>query len=82
MLTLPDASDAVRTLGEFVASDVFRGLVLAAAAFRAGAAYAVVDQPKLPPLTGEFEHVGVRYTRCGDGKPRIFLHHSSVPYAT
>ena len=47
------------------------GLLAFAAAFRAGAAFAVIDQPRLPPTTGEFD-VGVCYSRCGGARVKIF----------
>ena len=43
-----------------------------AAAFRAGAAFAVIDQPRLPPLAGNYDHVGVRCTRAGGARVKIF----------
>ena len=37
------------------------------AAFRAGAAIAVVGQPRMPPLTGTYDRVGVRVVRVNAG---------------
>jgi len=46
----------------------------AAIGFRAGAAYAVIDQPRLPPIKGTALHeaVGVRYARCAGARVKIF----------
>ena len=75
------------SLAELASSNVFRGLVAFAAAFRAGAAFAVIDQPCLPPITGEHEHVGVSYTRCGGARVKVFYPASApsnepAPYCT
>ena len=48
------------------------GLLAFAAAFRAGAAFAVIDQPRLPPTSGECETVGVHYARCGGARVKVF----------
>ena len=56
-------------------SDLIRGVLTAAAAagsFRAGAAVAVINQPRLPPLTGPFKEVGVRYSRAGSARVKTF----------
>ena len=56
-------------------SDLIRGVLTAAAAagsFRAGAAVAVFNQPRLPPLTGPFKEVGVRYSRAGSARVKTF----------
>ena len=58
-------------LAELADSNVFRGIVAFAAAFRAGAAFAVIDQPRLPPIS-EHVHVGVMYTRCGGARVKLF----------
>ena len=75
------------SLTELASSNVVRGLVAFAVAFRAGAAFAVIDQPRLPPITGEHEHVGVRYTRCGGARVKVFYpaaapSSESAPYCT
>lgn len=57
---------------ELASSDLFRALVVFAAAFRAGAAFAVIDQPRLPPLSGVHKHVGISYTRCGGARMKLF----------
>jgi len=58
------------------------GLGAFAASFRAGAAYAVVGQPRLPPLAGyTFEHVGVRYARCAGARVKVF-YPAAAPSAT
>ena len=44
-----------------------------ALAFRAGAAFAVIDQPQLPSLAaGSFEHVGVKITAAGGARVKVF----------
>jgi dienelactone hydrolase len=48
------------------------GLSIAATAFRGGAAFAVIDQPRMPTLSGAFEHVGVRYETCGGARVKVF----------
>lgn len=71
-------------------SDLLRTLLPAAAfatSFRVGAAVAVINQPRLPPLQGPFEHVGVRYARCGGARVKIFYpaeapSAESAPYCT
>ena len=69
--------------GALSRSDFIRSLLPLAAAvgsFRVGAAISVIDQPRLPPLTGtSYEHVGVRYryTRCGDARVKVFYPVSS-----
>ena len=77
--------------GALSRSDFIRSLLPLAAAvgsFRVGAAISVIDQPRLPPLTGtSYEHVGVRYTRCGDARVKVFYPASSptdqaAPYCT
>lgn len=58
-----------------IRSDLIRGVLTAAAAagsFRAGAAVAVINQPRLPPLTGPFKEVGVRYSRAGSARVKTF----------
>ena len=69
-------------------SPVFVGGLLAfAAAFRAGAAFAVIDQPRLPPTSGEHETVGVHYARCGGARVKVFYpaaapSSQAAPYCT
>ena len=63
------------------------GLGAFAACFRAGAAFAVVDQPRLPALTGSFEHVGVRLSTCGGARVKVFYpaaapSDDAAPYCT
>ena len=63
------------------------GLLAFATAFRAGAAFAVIDQPRLPPIRGEYETVGVHYARCGGARVKVFYPASSpssteAPYST
>ena len=53
-------------------SNGLRWLVAFAAAFRTGAAFAVIDQPRLPPAVGVHEHVGVTYARCGGARVKVF----------
>ena len=38
----------------------------------AGAALAVIGQPRLPPLTGPYKDIGVRYARVGGARVKIF----------
>ena len=57
--------------------DLLRNLAVplaGAAAFRAGAAIAVIGQPRVPPLTGKYDCVGVRVVRIGgDGcRAKVF----------
>lgn len=68
-------------------SKAVRGVITFAALFRAGAAVAVIDQPRLPGLSGEHKHVGVRYTRCGGARVKLFYPASGpsdeeAPYCT
>ena len=72
-------------------NQLFRGVLgvaAAAGAFRTGAAIAVINQPRLPPLTQPaFEHVGVRFTRCGGARVKVFYPASApgnnaAPYCT
>ena len=75
------------SLTELASSNVFRGAITLAALFRAGAAVAVIDQPRLPGLSGEHKHVGVRYTRCGGARVKLFYPASGpsdeeAPYCT
>ena len=62
------------SLAELANSNVFQGVVASAAAFRAGAAFAVIDQPRLPSISGscKHEHVGVTYARCGGARVKVF----------
>jgi len=56
-------------------SDLLRNVLSIAAAagsFRAGAAFAQINQPRLPPISGAFEHVGVKYTRCAGARVKVF----------
>ena len=57
------------------------GLAAFAGTFRAGAALAVIDQPRLPPQKGFFEHVGVCYSRCGGARVKVF-YPASAPSET
>ena len=85
----PTRSPTSMTLGfdtELLARSV-AGLAVGAAAFRGGAAFAVIDQPRLPPLAGEFDSVGVRYASCGGARCKIFYPCSkpageAAPYCT
>ena len=64
------------------------GLAAFAIAFRTGAAFAVVDQPRLPSLSATYRHVGVRYTNAGGARVKVFYPASSpgdeapAPYCT
>ena len=50
-------------------------LAAAAGSFRLGAAAAVINQPRLPPIfagVGTYEHVGVRYANVGGARVKCF----------
>ena len=56
-------------------SDLLRGVLGVAAAagsFRAGAAVAIIGQPRLPPLTGPYQSVGCKYIRVGSARAKLF----------
>jgi len=56
-------------------SDLLRGVLGVAAAagsFRAGAAIAVIGQPRLPPVSGPFKEIGVKYVRVGGARCKVF----------
>ena len=56
-------------------SDLLRGVLGVAAAagsFRAGAAVAVINQPRLPQLYGQYEHIACRYVRAGGARVKVF----------
>jgi hypothetical protein len=42
------------------------------AAFRSGAAVAVIGQPQMPPITGAFDHVGVRIVQLDGCRAKVF----------
>ena len=78
---------AWQDFGSALTSPWFLGLTAAAGSFRAGAAIAQIDQPRIPPLAGEFEQVGVRYVRCGGARVKVFYPASATsaeaaPYCT
>lgn len=65
-----DPLSALATRSEFFRSVL--GLLAATGTFRAGAAVAVIGQPAMPKLTGTFQEIGVRYTRCGGARVKVF----------
>jgi predicted esterase len=72
--------------------DLLRNLAVplsGAAAFRAGAAIAVIGQPRVPPLTGKYDCVGVRVVRIGEDGCRAKVFYPAIkgsgadaPYCT
>ena len=72
-------------------SDLLRNVLsvaAAAGAFRGRAAFAQINQPRLPPISAApFEHVGVKYVRCGGARVKVFYPASrpsdvAAPYCT
>ena len=61
---------AILSRSEFLRSVL--PLAAFAASFRTGAALAVIGQPRLPPLTGPYKDIGVRYARVGGARVKIF----------
>ena len=60
-------------IAELASSPALGGLIAFAAAFRAGAAIAQTDQPRLPSIdSATYQHVGVTYSRCGGARVKTF----------
>lgn len=70
-MSIVDA-DGIRGAMDLANSNAFRGFLAFAAMFRAGAAFAVIDQPRLPPISGSHEHIGVTYSRCAGARVKVF----------
>ena len=63
------------------------GIAAAAGSFRAGAAIAVIGQPRPPALTGPYQDIGVKYTRVAGARCKVFYpahapSDTAAPYCT
>ena len=85
LVGLPESLSGALSRSELLRSIL--PLAAAAGSFRLGAAAAVINQPRLPPISGSYEHVGVRIANVGGARVKVFYpaagpSSATAPYCT